>query len=1032
MKRNGLLISSLLAVFFSIITLSNTSGQIAIGSNPDTIAYVDEPYTYDVYAETTPGKIPITYSLIKSLSGMTINSGSGLISWTPNNITDGGKVVVRAKNNVNEADTQKFFIYVSDSILCPPTMEAYWKFDEENGPSYYDYYGKNYASVDVTGNAPVSVTGKINRAQEFNPLNTTRLIVPVDTVFDWGAEDPFSIEFWFSLNEENLDSTGVIIGKNDGETGVHWWIGIDGNKKIKFIIRKTTGGEIAECVSNNSVDLGWHHVVAVRDAPANTIYLYIDNALASSKVDYQGWPPGFISASDLCIGWLKPGTGDKSFYPFNGKLDELIIHDTVLTAQDISKSYLKGNAGKPACQDGNFAPLFLSDPQTEILENSFYTYQYLANDIDGDPLDYDVVEKPAWLSWNEGTRTLYGTPVNEDVGLSDVSIMVSDSKVDVYQDFQITVHNVNDAPQLSGIEGSALSFTEGDDPVNLTASILVTDVDDINIESASVSITTNYRNGEDVLSFTNTANITGTWNSSSGVLSLAGSDTKANFQAAIRTVTYENVSEDPTAVARTISFRIYDGDDYSNTLTRNISIIPVNDPPVITGHLSVSTPEDDTVLIKPGYIIYTDVDNTPGEITVTVNNGTNYSHVGNIVTPAANYSGTISVNLQLKDPESSVDYVLPVTVSPVNDPPYFTFDSIPVYAYEGQFYYFSLSAHDVDAGDVLTFSAPQKPAWLQLSGNLLSGKPGFHNVGPNTVTLRVTDSKVNVDTTFVINVIMTNHKPYIYSTPETSIDEDDDYVYNIQYTDPDVTDILVLYGDIIPNWLTLDLNQKKLSGKPTNSQVGYKPDSTYVVKLRVSDTKQDSTQTFTITVSNINDAPVISGQVLTPDTYADSSLSITMDDLLVEDVDNPMSDLTLTIFSGTGYSIVGNTITINHGVLGLVMVKVVVDDGVLESNEYNYKINVKLLTGIDKPVAQDNPVIKVYPNPAVESVKFEISLNDNGWIEIFSNQGRLILKRSVDKNNNVFEINTGGIPCGIYSYKIYNDHEIFTGKLIIR
>jgi len=67
MKRNGLLISSLLAVFFSIITLSNTSGQIAIGSNPDTIAYVDEPYTYDVNAETTPGKIPITYSLIKSL-----------------------------------------------------------------------------------------------------------------------------------------------------------------------------------------------------------------------------------------------------------------------------------------------------------------------------------------------------------------------------------------------------------------------------------------------------------------------------------------------------------------------------------------------------------------------------------------------------------------------------------------------------------------------------------------------------------------------------------------------------------------------------------------------------------------------------------------------------------------------------------------------------------------------------------------------------------------------------------------------------
>jgi hypothetical protein len=1028
MKRNGLSISRLFMAFFSLVALSNVSGQILISSEPDTIAYVDEPYTYDVNAETAPAKLPVTFSLVKTLSGMTINSGSGIISWTPNNITDGGEVIVRAKNNINEADTQKFYIYVSDSILCPPTVEAYWKFDEENGPFYYDYYGKNYATV--AGNAPVSVTGQINRAQEFNPLNNTKLIVPVDTVFDWGSEDPFTIELWISLNEADIDSGGVIIGKNDGTTGVHWWIGIDADEKINFIVRKT-GGAIAQCISD-PIDLGWHHIVAVRNAPANMLYLYIDNVLEDSD-PYDGWGPGFISANDLCIGWLKPGTGDYgNNYPFNGKIDELIIHDTVLTTQNISKSYLKGQAGKPASQDGNFAPLFKTDPETEINEDSFYTYQYLANDIDGDPLDYDVVVKPTWLNWNEGTKTLYGTPVNEDVGLSDVSIMVSDSKVDVYQDFQITVNNVNDAPQLSGIEGSALSFTEGDDPVNLTASILVTDIDDINIESASVSITANYSNGEDVLYFSNTANITGTWNSSTGVLSLAGSDTKANYQAAIRTVTYENVSEDPTALNRTVSLSIYDGEDNSNTLTRNISITPVNDPPVITGHLSVSTPEDDTILIKPGYMIYTDVDNTPGEITVTVNNGANYSHVGNIVTPALNYYGTINVNLQLKDPESSVDYVLPVSVSPVNDPPYFTFDSIPVYAYEGQFYYFSLSAHDVDAGDVLAFSAPQKPAWLQLSGNLLSGKPGFHNVGPNTVTLRVTDSKVNVDTTFVINVIMTNHKPYIYSTPETSIDEDDDYVYNIQYTDPDVADILVLYGDIIPNWLTLDLNQKKLSGKPTNSQVGYKPDSTYVVKLRVSDTKQDSTQTFTITVNNINDAPVITGQVLTPDTYADSSLSITMDDLQVEDVDNPLTDLTLTIFSGTGYSIVGNTITINHGVLGLIMVKVVVDDGELESDEYNYKINVKLLTDIDDDAMKENTVVKVYPNPAVETVKFEINLEDNGWMEIYSNQGRLILEQPVYRNNNMLEINTGGFPCGIYSYKIFNNHEIYTGKLIIR
>jgi hypothetical protein len=1030
MKKVNSPVFGLFVFFVCLVSFSNVSGQeIVITSTPDTIAYVDEPYTYHLTAVTSAPKLPVTFSLIKSLPGMYYVSSTQTINWTPGSITAGGKVIVKATNNVMETDTQEFYINVSDSIPCPPSVVAYWKLDEANGPVYSDFSGDNDARV--TGNAPVCVTGQIDSAQEFNPLSNTRLYVPKDTLFDWGTEEDFSIECWISLNDENLDSVGVIIGRNEGTTdyttGVHWWIGVDDHEQVNFAIRNNVDESVC---TGSSLPLGWHHIVAVREASDNIMHLYVDNVHKASA-EYQGWGPGFVSDSILCIGWLKPGPGDHGKkFPFNGKIDEIIIHNKALTSQEVSASYAKGLLGKPAGRLGNFAPLFRTTPATEVIEDALYSYQYLASDIDGDPLTYAVI-KPAWLNHNAVNRTLSGTPSNDNVGIFPVSIKADDGSGDtVFQNFSITVHNVNDPPVLSNIGSSTLTFTEGDLPLVLTSAILVVDVDDSLIESASISITNNYMNGEDLLAFSNTAKITGSWNSSTGVLTLSGSDTKANYQAALQSVKYNNTSEDPSSLTRTFTFSVNDGEFNSNTVTKNVSVIPVNDLPVITGHMSVSTPEDDTILVRLSHIIYTDVDNTPDEITLTVMDGDHYAHTGNIVTPELNYHDTIHVNFQISDLTGNINDVLPVNVISVNDAPVYTF-TVPPAASEGVFYFHTITAEDADAGDVLTFTALQLPSWLQLNGNLLTGKPLFQHVGENPVTIRITDGKVNVDTTFVIDVLMTNHKPFISSTPVTKVDEDKDYVYNIQYQDPDVNDILVLYADVIPDWLTLDVNQNRLYGKPTNAQVGFSADSTYLVKLRVSDTKQDSTQTFEIVVKNINDAPVISGQITIPVTYPDSSITITLDDLIIEDVDNPASDMVLTIFSGAGYSITDKLITINSGVSGQIEIRVVADDGLTESAEYGYKVNVSRISGIRESDAGDDLAVKVFPNPANEFVRFEFSGYHQCYIEIYSCEGKPILMEKLNDNENVIEINTGNMTSGIYYYKVFNGSEQYTGKLII-
>ncbi len=85
-----------------------------------------------------------------------------------------------------------------------------------------------------------------------------------------------------------------------------------------------------------------------------------------------------------------------------------------------------------------------------------------------------------------------------------------------------------------------------------------------------------------MLSFTNTANIRGSWNATNGTLTLSGSDTVANYQAALRAVKYQNTSENPSGLTRTVSFTVNDGTSDSNTVTRNIAVTPVNDPPSIT------------------------------------------------------------------------------------------------------------------------------------------------------------------------------------------------------------------------------------------------------------------------------------------------------------------------------------------------------------------------------------------------------------------------------------------------------------------
>jgi Domain of unknown function (DUF4347)/Bacterial Ig domain len=184
----------------------------------------------------------------------------------------------------------------------------------------------------------------------------------------------------------------------------------------------------------------------------------------------------------------------------------------------------------------------------------------------------------------------------------------------------------NNVPPVVTTSGGSLSYTENDGAVIIDTGLTVADADNATLASARVQVTGNYVNGQDLLAFTNQLGITGSWNAATGELALTGSATVADYQTALRSVTYTNLSDAPNTAARTVSFVVDDGTIDSAIVTRTITMTAQNDAPVNTVPGPQSMPED-TVLIfsdaNGNRISIADVDAGSGsvQITLTATNG---------------------------------------------------------------------------------------------------------------------------------------------------------------------------------------------------------------------------------------------------------------------------------------------------------------------------------------------------------------------------------------------------------------------------
>jgi hypothetical protein len=247
------------------------------------------------------------------------------------------------------------------------------------------------------------------------------------------------------------------------------------------------------------------------------------------------------------------------------------------------------------------------------------------------------------------------------------------------------------APSVLDPPGTTV-FTEDGGPVAVFPGLFVTDPDSATLQGATVGFDTGtYLPGQDVLAFTDLAGITGSWNAATGVLTLTGQATLAQYQAALRSVTYANTSQDPGVDTRLIVFIIDDGSDAPRTITsREISVVAVDDLPTAQPTSATGAEDDASIVVTLGG---TDVDGEiqdaqltglpahgtlylDADLTMLAQAGTWYATTDGVLelwfVPAADWNGTTGFGYTVRSVDGGVSATAAaatIVVTPVNDAP---------------------------------------------------------------------------------------------------------------------------------------------------------------------------------------------------------------------------------------------------------------------------------------------------------------------------------------------------------------------------
>lgn len=185
------------------------------------------------------------------------------------------------------------------------------------------------------------------------------------------------------------------------------------------------GGDIETFREFGEIDPGYGDIIAYYDA-----HCFIPS-ISSCALENTTDPMYFVNGNIENL--VTPF--DKIYYPYENEEHVFISDSSVFSF--IHEIY-------------NFQPLFTSSPNLEINEDELYEYLVTATDEnEWQTVEFEVVDKPDWLTYDSGTKLFSGTPTNDNVGTHVVTIKITDGLKENFQEFEIEVINTNDAPVVA-------------------------------------------------------------------------------------------------------------------------------------------------------------------------------------------------------------------------------------------------------------------------------------------------------------------------------------------------------------------------------------------------------------------------------------------------------------------------------------------------------------------------------------------------------------------------------------------------------
>ena len=529
-------------------------------------------------------------------------------------------------------------------------------------------------------------------------------------------------------------------------------------------------------------------------------------------------------------------------------------------------------------------------------EDAFFEFTFSDNtfsDVDqifGDSLSYSATLSngsalPDWLTFNSQTRTLSGTPENNDVGTITIQIIASDQSNETATDtFTIQINNTNDAPIVAN---AILDQTA-------TQDTLFTFVLDSNTFSDpdsgdSLSYSATLSNGNPLPSWLTLDDQNRTF-----------SGTPLNNDVGVLTI---------IVIATDTSH-----ESISDTFI--MTVMNVNDAPELANGINDQTATEDSLFeITIDSDTFTDIDQMHGDslsYSATLSNGSalpdwltfNTQTRTLSGTPENNDVGTISIQIIASDQsnETATD-TFTIQINNTNDAPALAIPIMDQSATEGSLFTYSFDSNtflDPDMNDTLTYSAKLSngdplPAWLSFDdqNRTLTGTPSINDIGILYIDIFATDmSNASVSDSFMLSVVNINHSPAVANEIADQTATEDAF-FEFTFSDNTFTDADQVFGDslsysasllngsALPDWLTFNAQTRTLSGTPENNDVGV-----ITIQIIASDqSNETATDTFTIQINNTNDSPIVANALLDQTATQDTFFSFAFDNNTFSDPD---------------------------------------------------------------------------------------------------------------------------------------------------